>query len=96
MAAPALAIYAFLYLYPSLSNLRYSTTRWDGVTEPIQIGLRNFTYLLTNDDLFMKVLGNNFKFSLIVVIFQTGLALLFATFLVKNTKTTIFLRTLFF
>ena len=60
MAAPALAIYAFLYLYPSLSNLRYSTTRWDGVTEPIQIGLRNFTYLLTNDDLFMKVLGNNF------------------------------------
>ena len=96
MAFPAFAIYAFLYLYPSLSNLRYSTTRWDGVTEPIQIGLRNFTYLLTNDDLFMKVLGNNFRFSLIVVIFQTGLALLFATFLVKNTKTTIFLRTLFF
>jgi raffinose/stachyose/melibiose transport system permease protein len=96
MAFPAMAIYAFLYLYPSFSNLKYSTTRWDGVTEPIQIGLRNFTYLLTNDDLFLKVLGNNFRFSLVVVIFQTGLALLFATFLVKNTKVTIFLRTLYF
>jgi raffinose/stachyose/melibiose transport system permease protein len=44
----------------------------------------------------MKVLGNNVRFTLLVVIFQTSFALLFAIFLVKNTKTTIFLRTLYF
>ncbi|CAB4754413.1 unannotated protein [freshwater metagenome] len=96
MAFPAFALYSFLYLYPSLSNVYYSFQRWDGVTKPEFVGLHNFTYLATNDDLFMKVLGNNFRFSFIVVIFQTLLALLFATFLLKNTKTTIALRIVFF
>lgn len=96
MVLPAFSIYAFLYLYPALSNLLYSTKRWDGVTEPENIGLRNFTYLLTNDDIYMKALGNNLRFSFIVVILQTGFALLFAIYLLKNTKTNIFLRTLYF
>lgn len=96
MAAPAFSIYAFLYLYPALSNLLYATQRWDGVTTPEFVGLKNFTNLLTNDDLFIKILGNNIRFSLIVVIAQTSLALLFATFLLKNTKTNIFLRTVYF
>ena len=72
MAAPAIFIYSFLYLYPALSNLLYSTQRWDGVTKPEFVGLKNFVHLLTDDDLFMKVLGNNIRFSLLVVIFQTG------------------------
>mgnify|MGYP000754701708 CR=1 FL=1 len=96
MAAPAFAIYSFLYLYPALTNLLYATQRWDGVTTPEFVGLKNFQNLLTNDDLFLKILGNNVRFSLIVVIFQTGFALLFATFLLKNTKTNIFLRTVYF
>jgi len=96
MAAPGISIYAFLYLYPALSNLLYSTQRWDGVTKPEFVGLRNFIHLLTDDDLFMKVFGNNIRFSLIVVFFQTGLALLFATFLLKNSKINIFLRTVYF
>ena len=96
MAAPAFALYSFLYLYPALTNLLYSTQRWDGVTAPEFVGLKNFQNLLTNDDLFLKILGNNIRFSLIVVIFQTGFALLFATFLLKNTKTNIFLRTVYF
>ncbi|MCX6439920.1 MAG: sugar ABC transporter permease [Actinobacteria bacterium] len=96
MAFPAFALYSFLYLYPSFSNIYYSFQRWDGVTKPEFVGLHNFTYLASNDDLFMKVLGNNFRFSFIVVIFQTLLALLFATFLLKNTKTTVALRIVFF
>ena len=39
----------------------------------------------------MKIL-----FMLVVVIFQTGFALIFATFLLKNSKTNIFLRIVFF
>jgi raffinose/stachyose/melibiose transport system permease protein len=96
MALPAFAIYSFLYLYPSVSNLWNSTKRWDGVLPPEFIGARNFTYLATNDDLFLKVLGNNIRFALVVVVLQTSFSLLFATFLLKNTKTTIFLRVVYF
>jgi raffinose/stachyose/melibiose transport system permease protein len=52
--------------------------------------------LLTNDDLFYKVLGNNLRFTFLVVVFQTLFSLIFALFLVKNSKANIALRTLFF
>jgi raffinose/stachyose/melibiose transport system permease protein len=96
MALPAFLIYASLYLYPALSNLLYATQKWDGITTPEFTGLRNMTYLLTEDDLFRKALGNNLRFMLVVVIFQTGFALIFATFLLKNSRTNIFLRIVFF
>lgn len=96
MALPAFLVYASLYLYPALSNLLYATQKWDGITQPEFTGLRNITYLLTEDDLFRKALGNNLRFMLVVVIFQTAFALIFATFLLKNSKTNIFLRIVFF
>jgi len=96
MAAPAVTIYGFLYLYPAVSNLLYSTQRWDGVTTPQFVGLHNFKYLIANDITFHKIVGNNIRFSFIVVILQTLFSLLFAIFLVKNTKSNIFLRTVFF
>ena len=96
MGAPALILFLAFYLYPALQNLQFATRRWDGITEPENVGFRNFTNLLTNDDLFYKTLGNNIEFTFLVVIFQTTLALLFAVFLVKNTKTNIALRTLYF
>ena len=74
----------------------YATQKWDGITTPEFTGLRNMTFLLTQDDLFRKALNNNLRFMLVVVIFQTGFALLFATFLLKNSKTNVFLRVVFF
>jgi raffinose/stachyose/melibiose transport system permease protein len=96
MGAPALLLFLAFYLYPALQNLQFATRRWDGISEPENVGFRNFTNLLTNDDLFYKTLGNNIEFTFLVVLFQTALALLFAVYLVKNTKTTIALRTLYF
>jgi raffinose/stachyose/melibiose transport system permease protein len=96
MAAPAVALYGFLYLYPAVTNLLYSTQRWDGVTKPQFVGLHNFKYLIANDITFHKIVGNNIRFSFIVVILQTLFSLMFAVFLVKNTKSNIFLRTVFF
>lgn len=96
MILPALLIYAIFYLYPTLSNLRYAFTEWDGLLEPRFIGLENFTRTVTNDDIFRKVLGNNIEFSFLVIVFQTAFSLLFAIFLLKNTRTSIALRTLYF
>ena len=96
MGAPALILFLAFYLYPALQNLQFATRRWDGITEPEFVGLGNFKNLLTNDDLFYKTLGNNLEFTFIVVLFQTAFALLFAIYLVNNSKTNIFLRTLYF
>ena len=96
MSIPAISLYAFLFLFPVLSNFRFSLTKWDGIVEPEFVGLANFRKLATDDDLAVKVLGNNIEFMFWVVIFQTALALLFATYLVKNSKSSLFFRTLFF
>ena len=96
MGLPAAIIFTGFYFVPFIANLRYSLTRWDRITEPEFVGFRNFVNLLTNDDLFYKVLGNNLRFTFLVVLFQTLLSLIFAIFLVKNTRTNIALRTLFF
>lgn len=96
MGMPAAILFAGFYFVPFIANLRYSLTRWDRITEPEFVGLRNFVNLLTNDDLFYKVLGNNLRFTFLVVVFQTLFSLIFALFLVKNSKANIALRTLFF
>ena len=96
MGLPAAILFAAFYFVPFIANLRYSLTKWDRITDPEFVGLRNFVNLLTNDDLFYKVLGNNLRFTFLVVIFQTIFSLIFALFLVKNSKSNIALRTLFF
>jgi raffinose/stachyose/melibiose transport system permease protein len=96
MGAPALFLFLAFYLYPALQNLQFATRRWDGISEPEAVGFRNFTNLLTNDDLFYKTLGNNLEFTFLVVLFQTAFSLLFAIFLVNNSKVNVFLRTLYF
>lgn len=96
MILPALLVYAIFFLYPTLSNLRYAFTEWDGFAEARFVGIENFTRAATNDDIFTKVLGNNVEFSFLVIIFQTGLSLLFAIFLLKNTRASVALRTLYF
>jgi len=96
MGAPALFLFLAFYLYPALQNIRYATRRWDGISEPESVGFGNFINLLTNDDLFYKTLGNNLEFTFLVVLFQTTFSLLFAVYLVNNSRLNVFLRTLYF
>lgn len=94
---PALLLYGLFSLYPTFYGLFISFTNWDGLTSSYDfVGVRNYKNLLTNDSVFAKTIGNNLKFMLFVVTFQTLLSLIFALFLVKNTRGNIALRTLFF
>src|SRR5690606_40394233 len=56
----------------------------------------NYERAFTGDTIFRKTIGNNLKFMFVVVIFQTLVALAFALIVLKNTKTTVFLRALYF
>lgn len=94
---PAAIFFAAFYLYPAVMTLRYSVTDWDGYSPDIRfVGLSNFTRLFTTDIIFQQALGNTLRFMLVVVILQTFFSLMLALLLVRNTRGTIALRTLYF
>lgn len=94
---PGALLYFTFFILPTLGAFFYSITDWDGANQNFNfVGLANYIDLITNDIIFMKSLGNNLKFLLAVVIFQTIFSLIFALILIKNTKTNIFFRALFF
>ena len=94
---PGLIFYLIFFLYPTASALFYSFTDWDGLTAEYNfVGVENYVNIFTNDSIFMKALTNNVKFMFVVVILQTVFSLLFAMFLIKNTRTNVFLRALYF
>ena len=94
---PGLILYSIFFIYPTLSAIFYSLTDWDGLTADYNfVGVENYINIFTNDSIFVKAFSNNIKFMLFVVIFQTAFSLLFALYLVKNTKTNVFLRALYF
>lgn len=94
---PGLVLYSLFFLYPTVSALFYSFTDWDGLSAAFQfVGIDNYTRAFTGDSIFRKAIGNNLKFMLTVVVFQTLVALAFALIVIKNTKTNVFLRALYF
>lgn len=94
---PGLLLYAIFFVYPTVSALFYSFTDWDGLSSSFQfVGFDNYERAFTGDTIFRKTISNNLKFMLVVVVFQTLVALAFALIVLKNTKTTIFLRALYF
>ncbi|MFC4711595.1 carbohydrate ABC transporter permease [Planococcus dechangensis] len=94
---PGLVLYSLFFLYPTVSALFYSFTDWDGLSAAFQfVGIDNYSRAFTGDSIFRKAIGNNLKFMLTVVVFQTLVALAFALIVIKNTKTNVFLRALYF
>jgi raffinose/stachyose/melibiose transport system permease protein len=94
---PALALYVVFFAIPTLEAVRYAVTDWDGFSADYNdVGASNFTTIATADSLFHNALFNNIKFMLVVVVFQTLLSLMLAVFLVKNTKSSVFLRSVYF
>lgn len=95
--APALVLYIIFFAIPTIQAFQYATLEWDGFSPDAEsVGTRNFANLLGNDDLFAGALVNNLKFMLVVVVFQTLFALLFALFLVRDNRSSVLLRALYF
>ena len=94
---PALILYVIFFAMPTVQAFQYAVTDWDGFSPTYEtVGIDNFTNIITNDTLFRNALVNNLKFMLVVVVFQTLLALLLALFLARNTRGSILLRALYF
>jgi raffinose/stachyose/melibiose transport system permease protein len=94
---PALVLYVVFFAMPTFEGVRYSVTDWDGFSaEYNNVGAGNFSTIATADDLFRGALFNNLKFMLVVVVFQTLISLALAVFLVRNSRSSILLRSLYF
>lgn len=95
--APAMALFIVFFAIPTLQALQYALTDWDGYSADFNnVGAQNFVRVLTGDSLFRNALINNAKFLLVVLIIQTVLSLILAMALIRNTRTSILLRALYF
>jgi ABC-type sugar transport system permease subunit len=56
--SPALLIYGLFKLYPMISGIWLALLKWDGITDPEFIGLRNFQRLFSDDVLGIALLHN--------------------------------------
>ncbi|MEP7331309.1 MAG: sugar ABC transporter permease [Terracoccus sp.] len=94
---PALVLYVTFFVIPTVQGVVYSVTDWDGFSPTAKfVGFDNFVKIFSADDLFRNALSNNIKFMLVVVIFQTIFSLALGVFLVKNSKASVVLRSLYF
>ena len=79
--APYFILFVIFSLYPIIFTLRTSFTNWDGIADPVFIGIANYKRLLA-DKVFIGAIGNTIWISLVAIIFQMifglGLAFLFS------------------
>lgn len=94
---PAVVLLVVFFLIPLLQAAQYAVTDWNGYSDTFAyVGLSNFEHALTNDILFSNSLFNNLKFMVVVVVAELILSLLLAILLVRNSRSSIVLRAIFF
>lgn len=77
LALPLL-LYSVFVVLPALNALRYSLTRWDGLSDPVWVGVKNFVTLSQSGTIFLHALKNNLFLMFVPGAFILSLALFFA------------------
>ncbi|WP_459720806.1 carbohydrate ABC transporter permease [Actinophytocola sp. KF-1] len=93
---PALIGIGVFFLYPLLAAVYFSFTRFDLLTVPTWVGLRNYTYLFTQDSVAGQAALNTLWFVLILVPARMLAALLTSMLLVSLRRGGGFFRTIFY
>jgi ABC-type sugar transport system permease subunit len=75
---PPLAIYCLFVLLPAINALRYSLLRWDGLSRPVFVGIKNFVTLLGPASDFPYALQHNLFLTVAPGVIILSLALFFA------------------
>ena len=96
MLAPALLGLAIFFVYPLIASVFYSFTRYNLLSPPEWIGLRNYQYLFTEDPKVWIAAGNTLWFVLILVPIRIVTALAVAGLLARARSASGFWRTTFY
>jgi raffinose/stachyose/melibiose transport system permease protein len=94
-AAPALAIYAVIVIYPSLAGAYYAFTDWTGIGSSKWVGIENFKTLFS-DDQSLGSLRNTILLTVFIVVVQNAIGLALALGVHTRIKSKYILRTIFF
>lgn len=93
---PALAIFSFIVIVPSLQGFTYSLTDWNGITSDFSfVGLENFIKIV-GDDRATSAISNTVVLAIVVTVFQNVFGLLLALALNGLVKSRHLLRIVFF
>jgi multiple sugar transport system permease protein len=92
---PSLLFLALFVVYPILTALYFSFTRYTLLEPPVWIGVSHYADLLT-DARFGKAVGNTFMFALMTVPVGTALALLLALAIDRPLRAITFFRTTYY
>jgi raffinose/stachyose/melibiose transport system permease protein len=82
---PSLAAFTYFVIVSIGYTIYYSFTKWNAISPPLFVGLKNYIDLLKSAD-FRIVMGNTVRGLLIALVIQVGLGLLFA-YLIFRTRT---------
>lgn len=84
LAGPSFAIYTYFVVVSIGYTVYYSLTKWNAISKPVFLGLKNYADLLKSAD-FRIVMENTVTGLVIALILQVGLGLLFA-YLIFRTR----------
>ncbi|MBI5094340.1 MAG: sugar ABC transporter permease [Candidatus Hydrogenedentes bacterium] len=94
--APAFFLYTAFVAFPSVRALLYSLQKWDGLSIPEWVGLRNFYDLFGDSDLFVAALQHNLILMAFGGCFTLLLSLFFAALLHRRVRGATLFRVTFF
>ncbi len=92
---PAVVIFLVLMVVPMVRAILLSFEKWDGIREPVYVGLGNYQNLL-DDRIFLLATTNTLYFVVIMVIFQSTVPLFVAVLLNSGLKGSTIFRTVYF
>jgi len=92
---PVLLLQGVIIFLPSLANIAYAFTSWNGFSEPEFTGLDNIRRLM-DDPYFWNALGNNVKWTVFFMTVPVAMALLAASVLARVKRGQMAFRTLLF
>jgi multiple sugar transport system permease protein len=95
-ASPWIIGFMMWTIYPMISSLYYSFTRYDLLRPPVFIGLGNFEEIFTTDPRFKKVIFNTIYYVGLSVPFSVATAFLVASLLNTKILARPFFRAIFF
>lgn len=75
---PSLILYVTFVLIPAFNAFRYSFTKWDGLSDPKYVGLKNFARIVDARADFVGAMQHNIYLMVVPGVFIIGLALYFA------------------
>jgi raffinose/stachyose/melibiose transport system permease protein len=82
---PALMLFGLFFLYPLVSVVLMSFTKWNGISAPVFVGLNNYR-LLFEDPVFIRSVENNGIWALSAAFVQVPLAALAALILATRPR----------